>query len=65
LENVRLVPYKFQGHDRYGDEKKKIAKVEKERRGASEPGFHEDISRRVRRGCWQRLLIKTYRLAAR
>ena len=50
LENVRLQPFVFQGHDWYEDEKKSVAPVEKGKRKAAEQIFLEKIYREVRRG---------------
>ena len=50
LENVRLQPLQFQGHDWYVDEKKGVAPVEKGKRKVAEQVFLEKIYRQVRRG---------------
>jgi endonuclease/exonuclease/phosphatase family metal-dependent hydrolase len=50
LENVRLQPFQFQGHDWYEDEKKGVAPVEKGKRRVAEQVFLEKIYRQVRRG---------------
>ncbi len=50
LENVRLQPFEFQGHDWYQDEKKSMAPVEKGKRKVAEQVFLEKIYRQVRRG---------------
>lgn len=50
LENVRLVPFKFQAHDWYKDEKNGVAKIEAGKRTVSEKVFLEKIHREVRRG---------------
>lgn len=50
LENVRLLPFQFQGHDWYEDEKKSVAPVEKGKRKVGEQVFLEKIYRQVRRG---------------
>jgi endonuclease/exonuclease/phosphatase family metal-dependent hydrolase len=50
LENVRLQPFQFQGHDWYEDEKKSVAPVEKGKRKVAEQVFLEKIYRQVRRG---------------
>ncbi|HZI19866.1 MAG TPA: endonuclease/exonuclease/phosphatase family protein [Pyrinomonadaceae bacterium] len=50
LENVRLVPFKFQGHDWYADERKGRSPLEKGRRKASEVAFRTKTGREVRRG---------------
>ena len=50
LRNVRLMPFRTQGHDWYGAEKKGVTKVEKGKRKASEIAFQQKIEREVRRG---------------
>ena len=50
LENVRLVPFKFQGHDWYADEKKGVAALELGKRTVGEKVFLEKVAREVRRG---------------
>lgn len=50
LSNVRLVPFRHQGHDWYKSEKKGVTKVEKGKRKASELVFRQKIEREVRRG---------------
>lgn len=50
LENVRLQPFEFQGHDWYEGEKKGVAPVEKGKRKVAEQLFLEKIYRQVRRG---------------
>jgi endonuclease/exonuclease/phosphatase family metal-dependent hydrolase len=50
LENVRLVPLKFQPHDWFDGEKKSVAPVEKGKRKLAEQVFLEKIYREVRRG---------------
>lgn len=50
LENVRLVPFEFQGHDWYADERKGIAPFERGKRTVSERVFLEKVTREVRRG---------------
>lgn len=50
LENVRLIPYNFQAHDWYTDEKKGASAIEKGRRKAGELVFLEKAQREVRRG---------------
>ncbi len=50
LENVRLIPFKYQPHDWYGDEKKGAAPVEEGKRKLAEQVFLEKIYRQVRRG---------------
>ncbi len=50
LLNVRLVPFRTQGHDWYATEKKGVTQIEKGRRLASEVAFQEKVVREVRRG---------------
>jgi endonuclease/exonuclease/phosphatase family metal-dependent hydrolase len=50
LENVRLIPLKYQAHDWYEGEKKSVAPVEKGKRKVAEQVFLEKIYRQVRRG---------------
>ncbi len=50
LENVRLVPFEFQGHDWYTAERKGVAPFEKGKRTVSERVFLEKVTREVRRG---------------
>ena len=50
LENVRLVPFKTQPYDWYGDSKKGPSKLERGKRKAGEIVFSEKVSRSVRRG---------------
>jgi endonuclease/exonuclease/phosphatase family metal-dependent hydrolase len=50
LENVRLVPFAFQGHDWYADERKGVAPFERGKRTVSERVFLEKVTREVRRG---------------
>lgn len=50
LLNVRLIPFKFQGHDWYADEKKKASAVEKAEGKLSIEVFKEQLVRQVRRG---------------
>jgi endonuclease/exonuclease/phosphatase family metal-dependent hydrolase len=50
LENVRLVPFKFQAHDWYGAEKKERSPLEKGRQKAGEVAFRTKTGREVRRG---------------
>lgn len=50
LSNVRLIPFKYQGYDWYGNEKKKISKLEEARRKGADFVFDETIAREVRRG---------------
>jgi endonuclease/exonuclease/phosphatase family metal-dependent hydrolase len=50
LMNVRLIPFRTQGHDWYATEKKGVTKVEKSKRKASELAFQQKVEREVRRG---------------
>lgn len=50
LLNVRLVPFKTQGHDWYGTEKKGLTTIEKGKRLVSEVAFQEKVDREIRRG---------------
>lgn len=50
LVNVRLIPFRTQGHDWYGVEKKGATRIEKSKRKASEIAFQQKIEREVRRG---------------
>jgi endonuclease/exonuclease/phosphatase family metal-dependent hydrolase len=50
LENVQLIPFKFQGHDWYWDEKKKESDFAKLQGKASDTLFKEQMIRQVRRG---------------
>ena len=50
LENVRLVPFKFQGHDWYADEKRKASELGKAEGKLSLDVFKEQLVRQVRRG---------------
>ncbi len=50
LDNVRLVPFKFQGHDWYADEKQGATPIELGKRTASEKIFLEKVTREIRRG---------------
>ncbi|MGH9942189.1 MAG: endonuclease/exonuclease/phosphatase family protein [Pyrinomonadaceae bacterium] len=50
LENVRLVPFKFQGHDWYADEKKGTSPIEFGKRALGEKIFLEKVTREIRRG---------------
>ncbi|HUS11361.1 MAG TPA: endonuclease/exonuclease/phosphatase family protein [Pyrinomonadaceae bacterium] len=50
LVNVRLIPFRTQGHDWYATEKKGVTKVEKSKRKASELAFQQKVEREVRRG---------------
>ena len=50
LVNVRLIPFRAQGHDWYGAEKKGVTQVEKGKRKAGELAFQQKVEREVRRG---------------
>ena len=50
LVNVRLIPFRTQGYDWYGVEKKGVSKIEKGKRKMSEIAFQQKIEREVRRG---------------
>jgi endonuclease/exonuclease/phosphatase family metal-dependent hydrolase len=50
LVNVRLIPFRTQGHDWYGVEKKGVTKIEKGKRKMSELAFQQKVEREVRRG---------------
>lgn len=50
LLNVRLIPFRTQGHDWYGVEKKGATKIEKGKREVSEIAFQQKVEREVRRG---------------
>jgi endonuclease/exonuclease/phosphatase family metal-dependent hydrolase len=50
LVNVRLIPFRIQGHDWYATEKKGVSNVEKSKRKASELAFQQKVEREVRRG---------------
>jgi len=50
LENVRLIPFQFQGHDWYGEEKKKASLAIKAEGKVSSAIFKEQLIRQVRRG---------------
>lgn len=50
LRNVRLIPFKNQGHDWYEDEKKGVSALEKSKRKGAGIVFGEKIAREVRRG---------------
>lgn len=49
LDNVRLVPFAFQGHDWYADEKEGVAPFEAGKRFAGKQVFLEKVLREVRR----------------
>ncbi len=50
LVNVRLIPFRTQGHDWYGVEKKGVTKIEKGKRKMSEIAFQRKVEREIRRG---------------
>ena len=50
LSNVRLYPFRCQGHDWYADEKKRTSDMEKAEGRMSEVVFREQLIRQVRRG---------------
>ncbi len=50
LINVRLIPFRTQGYDWYGVEKKGVTKIEKGMRKVGEIAFQEKVQREVRRG---------------
>jgi endonuclease/exonuclease/phosphatase family metal-dependent hydrolase len=50
LENVRVAPFKFQGHDWYADEKRKASALTKVEGKLSADVFKEQLVRQVRRG---------------
>jgi endonuclease/exonuclease/phosphatase family metal-dependent hydrolase len=50
LDNVRLIPFKFQAHDWYVEEKRGASKIEQGKRKAGELVFLEKAQREVRRG---------------
>jgi endonuclease/exonuclease/phosphatase family metal-dependent hydrolase len=50
LENVRVVPFRKQGHDWYAGELESVAPLEKGKRAASDKVFLEKVLREVRRG---------------
>lgn len=50
LSNVRLIPFQFQGHDWYRDEKKRPGPLAKGEGKASMAVFREQFIRQVRRG---------------
>ena len=50
LESVRVVPFKFQGHDWYADEKRKASELTKIEGKLSADVFKEQLVRQVRRG---------------
>lgn len=50
LVNVRLIPFRTQGYDWYGIEKKGVTNIEKGKRKMSELAFQQKVEREVRRG---------------
>jgi endonuclease/exonuclease/phosphatase family metal-dependent hydrolase len=50
LSNVRLIPFSFQGHDWYADEKKNVSQLAKDEGKVSVKVFKEQLVRQVRRG---------------
>ncbi len=50
LENVSVVPFKSQGHDWYGDEKRRASELAKVEDKLSADVFKEQLIRQVRRG---------------
>jgi hypothetical protein len=50
LVNVRLIPFRFQGHDWYAEEKKKASVVSKAEDKLSMEVLKEQLTRQVRRG---------------
>ncbi len=50
LSNVRLIPFRYQGHDWYRDELARSSSIEKAKRTAGEMVFREQMIRQVRRG---------------
>lgn len=58
LVNARIIRYQTQGHDWYTDEKKRVTKIEKGKRKASQIAFKEKIQREVRRGGRMMLLAE-------
>jgi endonuclease/exonuclease/phosphatase family metal-dependent hydrolase len=50
LTNVRLIPFRTQGHDWYTNEKNGVSTIEKGKRKASEIAFQQKVEREVRRG---------------
>jgi endonuclease/exonuclease/phosphatase family metal-dependent hydrolase len=58
LVNVRLIPFRTQGYDWYGVEKKSVTKIEKGKRKMSELAFQQKVQREVRRGGRMMLLAE-------
>lgn len=50
LSNVRLIPFQFQGHDWYADEKKRASGFAKAQGAVGDTVFKEQLVRQVRRG---------------
>src|SRR5271165_5166389 len=50
LSDVRLIPFQFQGHDWYSDEKKRASGFAKAQGAVGEAVFKEQLMRQVRRG---------------
>ncbi len=50
LSDVRLIPFQFQGHDWYRDEKKRASGFAKAQGAAGDAVFKEQLVRQVRRG---------------
>jgi endonuclease/exonuclease/phosphatase family metal-dependent hydrolase len=50
LSNVRLIPFRYQGHDWYRDELARSSSIEKAKRSAGQLVFREQMIRQVRRG---------------
>jgi endonuclease/exonuclease/phosphatase family metal-dependent hydrolase len=50
LSNVRLTPFRYQGHDWYADEKKQVSQLAKGEDKVSVKVFKEQLVRQVRRG---------------
>lgn len=58
LENVRLVPFRSQGHDWYADEKAGVSKLEKLKRDVGNEVLLSKVRREVRRGGRMMLLAE-------
>lgn len=58
LENVRLIPFKHQGHDWYADEKEGVSKLEGVKRGVGNEILLSKVRREVRRGGRMMLLAE-------
>jgi endonuclease/exonuclease/phosphatase family metal-dependent hydrolase len=50
LSRVRLIPFRYQGHDWYADERARSSEIEKAKRTAGMMVFREQMIRQVRRG---------------